>query len=327
MRKLGYTVTEHVGKYPDGSQAIRRGCRFENGAGPRLLLRTELDALPVEEKTGLDYASTVKIDQCAGSGRGRNARLRPRPAHDGAAGSGAGDGGTQKPVARNADADRATLRGDYRRVAGDAGRSVFTSVLARPDFVLSEHDSNDVPAGSISIKGGPAAGELDGIYVTMRGVGGHGSRAAGRQRSNCAGGGICAGGADYREPPDRSAAACGADRGHHSRRDKKQHHSRRSHNGADAAGILAAVRDADYGGHPAHGEWAGRGLWRSGGSHANGDSGRGARPRPTTIRHWPSGCAQSAIAALGQGRVSEMPRPSWAAKMWACSRSTARFPA
>jgi hippurate hydrolase len=47
--------------------------------------------------------------------------------------------------------------------------------FGRPDFVLSEHDSNDVPAGSISVKGGPLLASSNTIIVTMRGIGGHGS--------------------------------------------------------------------------------------------------------------------------------------------------------
>jgi hypothetical protein len=41
LRKLGYTVTEHVGKYADGAQAEGVVAMLENGAGPRLLLRTD----------------------------------------------------------------------------------------------------------------------------------------------------------------------------------------------------------------------------------------------------------------------------------------------
>jgi len=66
LRKLGYTMTEHVGKYADGTQAFGVVAVLENGPGPRLLLRTELDALPVEEKTGLDYASTVRTTNALG---------------------------------------------------------------------------------------------------------------------------------------------------------------------------------------------------------------------------------------------------------------------
>jgi hippurate hydrolase len=47
--------------------------------------------------------------------------------------------------------------------------------FGRPDFVLSEHDSNEVPSGSIALKGGPLLASSTGVYVTMRGIGGHGS--------------------------------------------------------------------------------------------------------------------------------------------------------
>src|SRR5580704_10869778 len=60
LRKAGYTVTEHVGKYPDGSQAYGVVAMLKNGDGPTLLIRTDLDALPVVEQTGLPYASQVK---------------------------------------------------------------------------------------------------------------------------------------------------------------------------------------------------------------------------------------------------------------------------
>src|SRR3984957_17606620 len=58
LRKAGYTVTERVGRYPDGSQAYGVVGILKNGAGPTLLVRTDLDALPVTEKTGLAYASS-----------------------------------------------------------------------------------------------------------------------------------------------------------------------------------------------------------------------------------------------------------------------------
>ena len=59
LRGLGYEVTEHVGGA--GVVAVLR-----NGAGPTVMLRTELDALPVEEKTGLAYASKVTTKNDAG---------------------------------------------------------------------------------------------------------------------------------------------------------------------------------------------------------------------------------------------------------------------
>ena len=49
LRKLGYKVTDHVGKYEDGSQAFGVVAVLDNGPGPRLLIRTDMDALPVDE--------------------------------------------------------------------------------------------------------------------------------------------------------------------------------------------------------------------------------------------------------------------------------------
>ena len=59
LRSLGYDVTEHVG----GTGVV---ALLKNGAGPTVMLRTELDALPVEEKTGLPYASKVHSKDDAG---------------------------------------------------------------------------------------------------------------------------------------------------------------------------------------------------------------------------------------------------------------------
>src|ERR1022692_2917114 len=66
LRKAGYTVTDHVGKYPDGRGAFGVVAILKNGAGPTVLVRTDTDALPVEEKTDLPYASTVHTKNDAG---------------------------------------------------------------------------------------------------------------------------------------------------------------------------------------------------------------------------------------------------------------------
>src|SRR3954471_23089797 len=59
VKSLGYEVTEHV----DGTGIV---AILRNGPGPVVMLRTELDALPIEEKTGLPFASTVKTKSDAG---------------------------------------------------------------------------------------------------------------------------------------------------------------------------------------------------------------------------------------------------------------------
>src|SRR5438067_2424576 len=61
LRKAGYEVTERFGKYADPSrQSYGVVAVLKNGTGPTVLVRTDMDALPVEEKIGLPYASTVK---------------------------------------------------------------------------------------------------------------------------------------------------------------------------------------------------------------------------------------------------------------------------
>ena len=59
LRNSGYTVTERVGKYPDGTQAYGVVAILENGRGPKLLIRADMDALPIVEETGVAYASQV----------------------------------------------------------------------------------------------------------------------------------------------------------------------------------------------------------------------------------------------------------------------------
>ncbi len=66
LRKDGYTVTERVGVYPDGSKAYGVVGMLKNGAGPTLLVRGDMDALPIIEDTGVPYASKVVVKNKAG---------------------------------------------------------------------------------------------------------------------------------------------------------------------------------------------------------------------------------------------------------------------
>ena len=68
LRALGFTVTDHIGKYAGHPEWVSYGVVgvLKNGAGPTVYVRTELDALPVEEMTGLPYASKVRTKDDAG---------------------------------------------------------------------------------------------------------------------------------------------------------------------------------------------------------------------------------------------------------------------
>jgi len=174
LKKLGYAVTEHVGKYEDGRQAEGLVAVMENGTGPRLLLRTELDALPVEEKTGLDYASHVKTTNA----QGQTISVMHACGHD-------LHMTVMLGVARELAARKTQWHGTVM-IIGQPAEEVIQGAAAmlrdhlyerfgRPDFVVSEHDSNDVAAGTIAVKSGPLAASATTLIVTMRGIGGHGS--------------------------------------------------------------------------------------------------------------------------------------------------------
>jgi hippurate hydrolase len=174
LKKLGYAVTEHVGKYDDGSQAEGVVAILENGKGPRLLLRTELDALPVEEKTGLDYASHVKTINA----QGQTVGVMHACGHD-------LHMTVMLGVARELAERKSQWHGTVMVIGQPAEEAIggAKAMLAdhlyerfgRPDFVLSEHDSNNAAAGTVAIKGGPLLAGSTSLTVTMRGIGGHGS--------------------------------------------------------------------------------------------------------------------------------------------------------
>ncbi len=68
LRSLGYTVWDHVGKYPNGRwQGYGVVGVLKNGKGPTVLVRTDMDALPVKEQTGLPYASNVRAADDSGT--------------------------------------------------------------------------------------------------------------------------------------------------------------------------------------------------------------------------------------------------------------------
>ena len=174
LQKLGYTVTQHVGKYGDGTQADGLIAVMENGAGPRLLLRTELDALPVSEKTGVDYASKVT----AKNAQGLEVGVMHACGHD-----------LHMTVMLGVAQEMAERRKQWHgtlMIIGQPAEEVIEGAQAmladhlyerfgRPDYVLSEHDSAEVPAGSIAMKGGPLLAADATLNVTMRGIGAHGS--------------------------------------------------------------------------------------------------------------------------------------------------------
>jgi len=173
LRKAGYTVTERVGKYPDGSQAYGVVGILKNGAGPTLLVRTDLDALPVTENTSLPYASSVRSKNPAGQDVG----VMHACGHDIHI-------TTMIGVARNMAALKSQWRGILMLIGQpseetiDGAKAMLADHLyerfGRPDLAIALHDAN-FAAGKVSIVSGPALASSTSIDVVMRGVGSHGA--------------------------------------------------------------------------------------------------------------------------------------------------------
>jgi hippurate hydrolase len=167
LRALGYSVTEHVGG--TGLVAV-----LANGAGNTVMLRTELDALPVEEKTGLPYASKVRVKDAAG----REVAVGHMCGHDLHISALVATAGI---MART----RGTWHGTLVLVGQPAEETVagakamvhdglFTR-FPRPNVALALHVGNELPAGSVGVVEGIYNTNSDAVRITIYGRGGHGS--------------------------------------------------------------------------------------------------------------------------------------------------------
>jgi amidohydrolase len=175
LRKLGFTVTEHIGKYPDGTPADGIMAVLTNGPGPRLLLRTELDALPVTEKTGLPYASTVTTKNDGGQQVG----VMHACGHDLHITTILG---TAQQLVAQKSKWHGTLMivGQPAEELGDGARAMLADHVyerfGRPDFVIAEHDVSDIAVGQVGVVSGPFKSSATSLDVVMRGIGGHGAK-------------------------------------------------------------------------------------------------------------------------------------------------------
>jgi len=167
LRALGYTVTEHVG----GTGVV---ALLKNGSGRTVMLRTELDALPVEEKTGLPFASKVHAKDPAG----RDVPVGHMCGHDLHMSALVA---TATIMARRRDSWRGTLM-----LVGQPAEETITGAKAmigdglftrfpKPDEVLALHVGSVEPAGEVGVVPGIYDSNADSIRVTLFGKGGHGS--------------------------------------------------------------------------------------------------------------------------------------------------------
>ena len=166
-RKLGFDVTTGVGK--TGVVAV-----MENGPGPTLLIRADMDALPVEEQTGLAFASKVTTTSAAGTQSG----VMHACGHDTHMTSWIG---TARRLAATKDQWSGTLVMILQpgEETGEGARAMLADGLftrfPKPTYALAFHDSASLPAGTIGYTPGPSFANVDTVDIIVKGVGGHGA--------------------------------------------------------------------------------------------------------------------------------------------------------
>jgi hippurate hydrolase len=173
LRAAGCEVTDRFGKY-DKPNLKCYGVigLMKNGEGPKVLVRTDMDALPVEEETGLPYASkvTTKDDE------GKDVHVMHACGHDAHM---AAFIGTARALQRLKDQWHGTIMfvGQPAEETLKGARALLKGGLydrfGKPDFALGYHDNSFLETGKIAVCEGYAYANSDFVNITVRGVGGH----------------------------------------------------------------------------------------------------------------------------------------------------------
>src|SRR5947207_223262 len=174
LRAAGCQVTEHLGKY-EKSDLKGYGVAgvMKNGDGPTVLVRTDMDALPVEEQTGLPYASKV-----AKNDEGKDVHVMHACGHDAHISMFIG---VVRALAKLKDQWHGTILfvAQPAEETGNGARALLRDGLyqtfGKPDFALGFHDKADMQTGHIGVTEGYTYANVDSVDVTVRGVGGHGA--------------------------------------------------------------------------------------------------------------------------------------------------------
>ncbi len=167
LRNIGAKVTTGVGG--EGVVGV-----LENGPGKVLLLRADMDALPVAEQTGVPYASKVRTTDK----RGATVGVMHACGHDVHM---ANLIGVARYLASHRDQWAGTvifLMQPAEETGGGAEAMLNAGLLKRfprPDYAVALHVSADVPVGQIGYRPGPAMANVDSVDITIKGRGGHGA--------------------------------------------------------------------------------------------------------------------------------------------------------
>ena len=168
LRSAGFDVTENFGG--TGVVGVLR-----NGPGPTLLIRTDMDALPVKEETGLPYASAVRAQNLSG----KEVPVMHACGHDVHMTVFVG---TARMLAAMRDrwGGTAVLVGQPAEEMVVGARNMLAAGLyrrfPRPDYAIGLHDDPQLATGRVAFCEGVFSSNSDSVDITVRGIGGHGAR-------------------------------------------------------------------------------------------------------------------------------------------------------
>ena len=167
LTDLGFTVTQNVGGY--GVVGV-----LENGDGPTVLIRTDLDALPVQEETGLPYASTATAKELTG----QEVSVMHACGHD--VHMTVFVGTARRLVERKSDwQGTLVMIGQPAEERGAGARAMLADGLftrfPRPDYNLALHVNPALASGQVSYVPGYAYANVDSVDIKVQGIGGHGA--------------------------------------------------------------------------------------------------------------------------------------------------------
>jgi amidohydrolase len=175
LKAAGCEVTEHFGKYDKpGLTCFGVIGVMKNGDGPTVAVRTDLDALPVHEDTGLPYASTVTTK----NDTGQDVSVMHACGHDIHMSTFIG---TARALGKLKDKWHGTVVfiGQPAEETVGGARALLKDGLytrfPKPDYVLGLHDDAEIATGKIGVTEGYCYANVDSVDVTVHGMGGHGA--------------------------------------------------------------------------------------------------------------------------------------------------------
>lgn len=167
LRKAGFEVTENFG----GNNVVGV---LKNGEGPVIMIRTDMDALPVDEKTGLEFAST----KTAKNSNGDEVPVMHACGHDIHMSVWAGTIHTLASIKKQWKGTLLVIAQQAEEISGGAGLAIDNGLFTKfpkPDYALAFHINPELESGKIGLVGGPIFAGVKTATIKVFGKGGHGA--------------------------------------------------------------------------------------------------------------------------------------------------------